>query len=475
MTKHISQKNRSFTLKKISLGLLTAALLFTGCYENYETDSTTSNGGTTPPPATEEFQDLDRSPSTALYGSAIPTVIIGVNFADQTLSSDGDYWVNKIFGKNFGELNDYFQKSSEYSLYLTPVDDTSGASDSYIEVTLPYNHIGQTGDISDQAYRDFIIDVMDEALPSLDIETLDTNHNNILEQNELTTIVIVAGYEQSYEDVSRPTVWSHSYGITNSAGTSYLTYGSYTIGSWYALFGEIHKDHLAPIGIMAHELSHAILDLPDLYNTDTSNNSLGIGPYGLMGYGMWGTALINDDYSPGNCPSEYSAFSKYIKGMVTPTEIDDGSAFQNYSLNGSNTNQYNMLKVNVGSNQFFLLENRSATGYDEGMKATIDGHMGGVAIWHIDKTVYDDNFNSNTVNDVPSHKAVDFEEATTNNMDNGISPLNTDLYFFGNKTIFNKDTSTSNSRLYDGLPSGLSVKDISDIDISMTLSVENIK
>jgi len=457
--------------KRIFLSMALVASLMSGCYENYQ-DETPGNNPIVPP-TLEDVRDVDREETISLYGTNFPSIVITVNFADVQMTTAEDEIINKIYGKQFGELNNYFQKSSEYNFYLEPIAENDSNQNGLINITLPYNHIGSSGSVSDQQYKNLIVDIMEEALPYLDLNSLDKNNNNIIEQNELTTIIMIAGYEESYDARNVPNVWAHSYGITDATGTAYLEYGDYTIGSWYGLFGELHGNHSATIGIIAHELSHAILELPDLYNTDPSNPSLGIGPYGIMGSGAWGTTTINGVSEPGNTPMEYSAFSKLASGFVIPKTVIQGTDYKEYTLNSNNTNKYEMLKIEVTDKEYFLVENISNTGYNEGLNSQIVNHIGGIAIWHIDTQLYADLYDSNTVNNDPNHKAVDIEEASTLNLDKGVDPISTDLYYTGNKTIFNENTSTSNSRLYNGSISGFNLTNVSSLGKTMSVTLKN--
>src|SRR3972149_3194223 len=92
----------------------------------------------------------------------------------------------------------------------------------------------------------------------------------------------------------------------------------------YAQFGERHGNHLATIGIMAHELGHLMFSLPDLYDTDGSSE--GIGAFDLMGSGSWGAASETNN---GSYPTQLSAWSKeYLSwGTVNTVSSDQSVSF----------------------------------------------------------------------------------------------------------------------------------------------------
>jgi len=244
----------------------------------------------------------------------------------------------------------------------------------------------------------------------------------------------------------------------------------------YAIFGERHKndptypDHDATVGIIAHELGHSALSLPDLY--DVSNRSAGIGAFGIMATGSWGQVHFGD--YPGQSPSHFSAWSKIDVGWFTP-ELYTNTTDKSATLNASHLNTYNILKVPITSTEYFLLENRSTSGYDEGIKELVTGtYMGGIAIWHIDADVIALKEPSNSVNGDENHKGVDLEEA-----DNPVMDANSrnfgdakNLFYNGNKTAFTPN-STPNSDGYLSSGTGIYIENITVASNTMTLDITN--
>ena len=132
------------------------------------------------------------------------------------------------------------------------------------------------------------------------------------------------------------------------------------------------------------------------------------------------------------------------------------------------------------SDEYFLFENRSAGGYDEGLNYLIADnssdyvvgtkYTGGLAVWH----VYDNLSSCLASNNCMAQNPplVDLEEANDADLDN--SPNNsgrtTHLFYSGNSATFD-NSSTPNSNLYDNTSSGISLTNISAAGDNMTLTI----
>ena len=131
------------------------------------------------------------------------------------------------------------------------------------------------------------------------------------------------------------------------------------------------------------------------------------------------------------------------------------------------------------SEEYFLFENRSSGGYDQGLNYLIANgstsnyigstYSGGLAIWHV-KDILSSCYGSNNC-ETQSPKLVDLEEANDGDLDNALSNgRTTHLFFSGNNETFN-NSSTPNSKLYDNSSSGISATIISTAGDSMTLTI----
>jgi hypothetical protein len=171
-----------------------------------------------------------------------------------------------------------------------------------------------------------------------------------------------------------------------------------------------------------------------------------------MGAGSWGQKNTSED--AGQTPVNMSAWSRLQQKWFTPTIITNGTT-NNIVLNASDTNDYNIIKIPTNvSNEYFLLENRGTTKYDRGLYILNEStFQGGISIWHIDDT--------QTNNDNENRKWVDLEEANDAGLDSGANRgKQTNLFYSGNNSVFN-NTSSPNSKLYNGTSSGIDIDNIS--------------
>lgn len=198
----------------------------------------------------------------------------------------------------------------------------------------------------------------------------------------------------------------------------------------YGMGPELQRDglvHTTTIGVFCHELAHN-LGLPDLY--DTTFQSAGIGPFGLMGTGAWGQR----DAYPGDGPVRPCAWSLLQLGWVQAQELIDGS----YLARPGEI--YRTIR-GCAPQESFLLEVRTETG--------LPGS--GILIWHIDDSI--------DGNDDPNHFQVDLEEAD-GMQELELSPevqgSTEDFFFLGNQDEFGPVTLPDSSS-NDGQPTGIRI------------------
>ncbi|MDE5749953.1 MAG: M6 family metalloprotease domain-containing protein, partial [Duncaniella sp.] len=182
-------------------------------------------------------------------------------------------------------------------------------------------------------------------------------------------------------------VWPHAWNVEYGVGYS-PQFDGVTI-SRYACSNEYESGRPDGVGTFVHEFSH-VMGLPDLYATSYTS-SFTPGSWSCMDYGP---------YNNNGCtPPLYGAFERYALGWMEPMEITKPI---NATLESIGSNKAGIIKTSK-SNEFFLLENRQQVSWDK----YIPGH--GMLVWHID---YNESvWNSNKVNNTPSHQYVDIEEA----------------------------------------------------------------
>ncbi|MHB0995693.1 MAG: M6 family metalloprotease domain-containing protein [Elusimicrobiales bacterium] len=206
---------------------------------------------------------------------------------------------------------------------------------------------------------------------------------------------------------------------------------------------------IARIGTICHESGH-FLGLPDLYDTD--GGSSGLGEFCLMSGGSW----TGPGYE-GESPAHMSAWPKKYLGWATPTQL---TTVGNKTLARSAVDpaaMYLLKDSAFPSGEYFLLENRTAYGFD----SYTPGTYRGLLIWHVDENTAD---NTN-----PAHYLVDLEEASgTQHLTagEGVYGDDNDYYRLGNNTF--GDSTTPNSRTYNAnLPLKLIVNSVSAQGSSM--------
>jgi len=394
-------------------------------------------------------------------------LVIRIEFNDYKFRSSEDVWSKKIFGFEDHELNDYFKEISYGRFLFKEANETYNVNnDGLITVSLDEDHPNPGSEGT--SFLDELVDAVNLADEYIDFSAYDTNEDSAISYDELQIMFLVAGGESATG--ASPGVWAHMwcfYGGNAEAptvdGVKIMECGS---GGNYSRFGEKHFDaddgDDATIGVIAHELGHAALKLPDLYDTDGS--SAGIGRFGLMSGGSWGR---KPGENSGATPVHMCGWSKIKSNFVEPITIETNSF--GLGVVGTATADYTLYKIpTTDPKEYFLVENREANGYDLGLSVINnvwpnEYNTSSIAIWHIDENI--DNNKDET------HKLVDLEEANDPGLDtndNG-GDLN-NLFFNGNSNSFTPDT-TPNSNLYDGSSSSIWITNISDSDTNMTLDI----
>lgn len=409
--------------------------------------------------------------STALRQQ--PLLIVRVNFSDKTFGNDAATWSSKIFGSASGQLNHYYNEVSQGKFQFSKAVETEGVNnDGIVTVTATSAHPGN----DDPANGDYHLLTLFKSLMTqvdtyVDFSAYDTNNDNTISDDELQIMFLVAGGETSSGMNPASSIWAHAW-CYQSSTVAAPTLDGITImdcasGGGYSRFGEKHfaapNTQDATIGIIAHELGHAVFGLPDLYDAD--GNTGGIGQFGLMGAGSWG---MKPSERPGATPVHMTGWSKLKAGFVTPTVLSTSTATTE-TFDGTDSSGYTLYQVNTSTaGEYFLIENRPASGYDLGL-SRLNGlsggaFTGGLSIMHIDDNVQD--------NTDPTHKLVDISEANSPELDNATGHNSghiNNLFFAGNKdTLLSADTKD-----YSGVSTGFEVTNISAASASsMTADVK---
>lgn len=385
------------------------------------------------------------------------TLVLLVSFSNLSIQYTENEWSDEFFGVSGKTVYTYYQEVSGNKSMIVPASESYGTdSDGIVKVTLPYAH-PNTCNTVDSRNQALVKDALVSADAYVNFADYDSNHDGYISTSELHVVTVIAGYERSYS-YAVPSVWAHHASIGGTVtppildGVS-LCDGAYSGG--YIQVGERHDGHMATIGTVCHELGHDF-GLPDLYDTVDSNGiSEGVGYYSLMGSGNWGYCSGTVE-SPGTTPTHLDAWSKTQLGFVTPTVAIDPGSYKVISI----ANDYNVIKIDTADpDEYFLVEYRGNDGFDKGL--TCYSGYSGIAIWHIDESVIEENYRSNTVNGDETHKGVDLEEANYavyggSQLDdnNSMSLMYQNLFWINE--LFGPDTSP-NSNLYSGADTGIRI------------------
>jgi M6 family metalloprotease-like protein len=235
-------------------------------------------------------------------------------------------------------------------------------------------------------------------------------------------------------------------------------------------------DRMIDIGVFCHELCHTFR-LPDLYDRtpDGEPNSLGVGNWCAMGYGVYG----GDGGSP-HTPVHPSAWVKAFLGWARVQEVlapvtDTGApvtlplSFEPVEEGGK------VVLLRAGAEEYWLLEWREPTWKDaSGKRVNWDEKLpgGGLAIWHVDERVgrlsprWPMADLGRGQNDAPSlpgattHSLVALEQADLRlHLERNGSPADSGDLWGANLRFEN--AREAGSRRYDGeTPTGIAVHDI---------------
>ncbi|MBE3641462.1 M6 family metalloprotease domain-containing protein [Bacillus cereus] len=366
---------------------------------------------------------------TPLLGTKKLLVLL-IGFTDVDIAYNDNDWSNKFFSTNQKSIKNYYNEVSNGKVQITPASETYGTqNDGVVKIKLDYAHPSTSG----KSTGTVITDALTKADSQVNFASLDTNNDQIIDSKDGFYIVtVLAGNEQA-SGGPLPNIWAHQSYAPNT------NHDGVTVSGMYTAQGEKQYGHMATIGIPAHELGHSF-GLPDLYG---DNNR--VGSLSIMGNGAW-NSLPGEEY--GTTPDHMDAWSKVKLGFVTPNVVNTSN---NFTLNAI-PNNYNVLKVPLKDNTYFLVENRAKIGYD----ASLPTNSGGIAVWHIDESM---NNNSSD-----SHPFIDIEQSISEYQD---------PFYYTNQNhaaTFGPDTNP-NSNTYTGEKSGVTITTTSTSNSAMNVAV----
>ncbi len=370
----------------------------------------------------------------------LEVIVILVEFQDVTHNPayDDSYFDNLLFSEsNPHSLHSYYY---EVSYGQTSI---SGAITGWHQSSYNMEYYGADGYKTDW-FNGPVYELAREAVKLADDAGFDFSQYDVDNNGYIDHIIIIhagAGQETGGGTHGPNAIWSHHWGILPPEEVD----GMYA--SYYSMIAES-----SPMGTVAHEFGHD-LGLPDLYDGDGS--SAGIGAWGIMGSGAWQMG--------GDVPTHPCAWSKVFLDWVEPKEVSSSEI--NLSLSCvENSKLDTIIKIPLTTDEYFLLENRRRTGFDQYLPGE------GLLIWHVDDSVGD--IGSYNVNDDEEHKKVDLEEADgRDDLDMNVnSGDDTDPYYPSNSHEFTPST-IPNSMSYSSGDNSVSILNISTQGDIITLDI----
>lgn len=322
----------------------------------------------------------------------VAVVLVEYQDVKFNLGNPLDYFTRMLNEEGFsdyhatGSARDWFMHSSgglfepEFDVFgpitLQQRREYYGGSDAY-------NH--------DRNPQRMVIEACRQLNASVDFSQYDCDGDGFIDN----VFVVYAGRGEA-SGGSSDCVWPHAWRLSVAEPGTIYTFDGVRLDR-YACCNEWELSELGygyrPVGIgtFVHEFSH-VMGLPDLYSTEYATGSFTAGAWSAMDYGPY-----NND---GCTPPQYSAWERAALGYIDIPTLSKESA--NIALEPLENGGARLIPTE-NENEYFIIENRRQTGWDE----FIPGH--GMLLWHID---YDKEiWKANKVNNDPSHNHVDIVEA----------------------------------------------------------------
>lgn len=271
---------------------------------------------------------------------------------------------NYTTGKNKGSVKKYFLDQSNNQLELN--FDVVGP----VRLSKKSTYYGKATETANDAHaQEMVYEALELANHQVDFSQYDWEGNGTADM----IVVIFAGLDQSTGGTS-DNIWAHKGNI--DARFDNVDIKQYACASELRKINNVEQTN--SIGTICHEMSHAF-GLPDTYDTTTGN-------YGTKRWDIMGIGVHNDD---GYTPAGYTAYDKMFclwQSPIVLREDKNVSSMRPMSEGGD----FYLIPNDACEYEFFLLENRQQTGWDNGLP----GH--GMLVMHVD---YDETlFYYNIVN-----------------------------------------------------------------------------
>lgn len=397
-------------------------------------------------------------------GTANVPVIL-VNFSNTSTTYSNANFNTLLFGTGNFSMKDYYQEVSYGTFSISP--GPSGIVGWY-RASNTHDYYGADSAGSDAWPGDLVY----EAVVAADAAGF--NFGAYDQDGDCYVDVVNLVHQGTGQEAGGPAtdIWSHSWSLSGALFWGNSHFGTYTTNDPcpsnpstfmkvddYVVQPEVLGNIQHTMGVFAHEYGHA-LGLPDLYDTDYTSS--GVGSWSLMAGGSW-NGIVNS----GDRPAHMDAWSKYFLGWVTPLQVLGTMANESISQAATSPDVYQLLQGSPsGGGEYFLVENRQKAGFDAGLPGA------GLLIWHIDESRTSNN--NECYPGGPSCAAQHYHVALVQadnlwELEKGLDSGDAGDPFPGStaKSTFN-NTSTPDSKLYNGSLSNISVTAISGSAATMT-------
>ncbi len=336
-----------------------------------------------------------------------------------------------------GSLRNYYRENSAWNLDIVPAEEKSGTeNDGIIKVKLPYPHPNRylygsgamyEGD-SERIIRD-VFEMLDDN-DIMDFTGFDNNNDGIINDSDNSELHIVFFISSGFDGVTANSPANRSQALNMPTG---ITGDGKVVSGGCSFLNDSENFY-----VVSHELAHTMGAI-DYYNSTL------ITPIQDL------SLMANDCH--------LDAWYKIKFGYVQPTVINKSGIYTVNSIDPVDHNKYNILKIPVGDNEFFLVENRQASGF-ESSNTQLDGL--GIAIWHVKERLGDKG---------AEIENIEIEKASTYRTGINYMDLLYPSPITGNN-VFSDDSLPQNSKRFDGSASGVSITVNPIVSNSMTVNIK---
>lgn len=389
-------------------------------------------------------------------------LLVLIDYQNARISKGGDvYWHDVAFSDSTPSVAKFYGDNSFGRIAVKPVQTHQGMLHGLVHVSLPEKHPNVADNYNEGNEARFIQRALDGASRYVDFAALDQDANGTIDVDEALIYFVLAGYETSAGSGLAPSIWGHRGGDTVP-----LHVQGKLVRRW-ALNGEMfNRTTRMQMGIVTHEMGHAMGGLPDLY--DRSHTNAGLGAFSVMSFGSWGT---RGNEIPGSTPVALDAWSRQYLGWSTPKLASANGELAFDGALSSPTASLMLINETQSTSEYWLVENRPPIGWDAGLSGMLGAFRGGLLIQHIDTNVGTQEDNSFNMFIAGKHQGNLLVRPSTAQCDLSQSEMAPScpslLYYSENAGQFNA-SSAPPSVYYSGAVSVLGISEISNAAESMT-------